>query len=290
MKRSSGAGGFTVIETLIVLAVTGGLLAMAMTLIGGRQNKAQFEQGVRSFQVDLQQVINEVGNGFYSSNEDINCERNPSGGVRVYAGTNKRGTNQDCLFLGKAIQFAVSPVNDPEQYNVYTIAGLRNAVSGNTINLTQAAPSLIARSNLNTFPDKFETKLMPFGMQVVSASYNNNATPYAPTTNPVTAIAFVSSLSSLDSTDKNQQVNVLAIPSASFATSLGQSKLNAVTTVNASLNDTVINEANGRRNPAGGIQVCVKSGSTNQSALYKIGGDGGQTTVSVVIKNTANCT
>lgn len=290
MKRSSGAGGFTIVETLIVLAVTGSLLTMAMFLIGGRQNKAQFEQGVRSFQMELQQVINDVGNGFYSSNEDINCDRNPSGGVRIIAGTNKRGTNEECLFLGKAIQFAVSPAADPEKYSIYTIAGLRNGVSGNTLNLTQAAPSVIARSNLNTFPDKFDSKMMPFGMRVVSVSYNNNAATYNPGANPLTAVAFVSSLSSLDATDKNQQVNVLAIPAVNAAASINQDNRAAATTVNASLTDAIINEGNGRKNPAGGVQICARSGSTAQSALYKIGGDGGQTTVSVTIKNSANCT
>lgn len=290
MKHSSGAEGFTIVETLIVLAVTGSMLLMAMVLIGGRQNKAQFEQGVRSFQMDLQQVINDVGTGYYASNDDIRCTYNAVTGVVIAAASQERGTNDPCIFLGKAIQFDVDGTTDPEQFNVYTIAALRSASTGAVLDLDQARPALIANSGTNGFPDRFDKKLMPFGMQVVSLSYNNNGSPYVPANNPLTAVAFVSSLSSLDSTDKNQRVDVLAVPAANAATSLGRTQQQAVTTTNASLNEVTMSAAN-RRNPTGGVQICVRSGSTrNQSALYKIGGDGGQTTVSVNIKSSNDCT
>lgn len=47
MKRGNIPFGFTIIETMIFLAVSGALLASSLLLVSGSQNKSQFNNAVR---------------------------------------------------------------------------------------------------------------------------------------------------------------------------------------------------------------------------------------------------
>ena len=70
--------GFTVIEVMIVLAVTGLLFISSVALISGKQNQTAFDQSIRQIQSQIQQIINEVSIGFYPNLGDVQC--NGSGG------------------------------------------------------------------------------------------------------------------------------------------------------------------------------------------------------------------
>jgi type II secretory pathway pseudopilin PulG len=283
MKHSSGAEGFTIVETLIVLAVTGGMLLSAMLLISGRQDRTQFAQGIRTMQQQIQQVINEVSSGYYPNRGDFTCAKNGSGNIDITGAAQEQGSNRDCVFFGKTIQFAVddpsgSPTN-PEVYNVYTAAALREGSIGSVIDLDTAKPKLIANDGANGFPDRFETKNMPYGMKVYSMYYNN--TPGK----KIGAVTFASSLSNLDIEGSGQQVNVYAMK----GTDLHRTKNNGVDKSNDAFNDTDLSESQGTLNPVQGIQICIQSGGTNQSGLLTIGGTGGPTTVDIAIKENTTC-
>lgn len=114
--------GFTIIEVMIVLAVTGALFVSAALLIAGRQQQTQFDQSIREVQSQIQQVINEIGHGFYPNSGDFSCEAGSSGPPTFTGAAAGQGTNEGCIFLGKAIQFGVADT-DPEIFDVMTIAG-----------------------------------------------------------------------------------------------------------------------------------------------------------------------
>ena len=97
--------GFTIVEVMIVLAITGGLFISAAVMISGRTNKAQFEQSINQITAQLRQSINEVSTGYYP-NRGFQCQANGAT-VSITAGTTEQGTNSGCMLLGKALQFGV---------------------------------------------------------------------------------------------------------------------------------------------------------------------------------------
>jgi hypothetical protein len=134
MKRVSLRGaaryldGYTIIEVLIFLAVSGALLVAAATVISGRQERIRFTQGVVSFDQQLQDTFNDVSTGFYPSRENFSCT---SSGkiVNITAGIqDKQGTNDGCIFVGKLLHFFISGSKNTE-YKVYTLVGPRSATS-----------------------------------------------------------------------------------------------------------------------------------------------------------------
>lgn len=103
--------GFTVVEVLIVLAVSGLLAISAMVLINGRQAKAEFTTGINGFQQQLQQIVNEVASGYFPNLTGFSCDILPAQSQRVAfsdaAGGGAQGSNKNCIFLGKGIQFGL---------------------------------------------------------------------------------------------------------------------------------------------------------------------------------------
>jgi len=108
MKVASISGGFTIVETLIVLAVVGVLTISTITMISGRvainrQNDAlfQLESGLRS-------SFNDVANGKYQSN-NYTCAQGltltlGSGGAGGF-GTGGTNATYNCVYAGKKFTF-----------------------------------------------------------------------------------------------------------------------------------------------------------------------------------------
>ena len=135
--------GFTILETLIVLAVTGTLFFSAVALINGRQNKTQFQTAINNLQQQIQQIINETQSGYYGDNSSYNCSS--SGGLRPTLTLSPSNPSGECIYLGKFIQFGTS--SDSSQIVVYPmVGGARNAVSLNT-NVIATHPVAIAPSS-----------------------------------------------------------------------------------------------------------------------------------------------
>lgn len=256
------ASGFTIIEVLIVLAVTSSLFIMAVYLIGGKQNVAAYNQAIRNVQTELQQVIGEVSSGYYPHNGNMKCsDGGPGGEPLLEPGATEQGSNTNCLFLGKVLQFSVLGT-DPEEYYVYTIAGLRGTSASPTVDLASAKARLIAKATgegATDIPDIFDNKRLLYGLTVSDMYYDNNPG------NDIGAVGIVSSLRSLGDEDRSQKVNVVAIP----GTARNQSKEDGVFNINDNLAAAIVN-------PPGGVQICFNSGGTQQSGLISIGGDGRQ--------------
>ncbi len=268
--------GFTIIETLIVLAIAGAMLFSATLVIGGRQRNTEFSQGIRQIQGQIQQTINEVSNGYYASNENIKCVTGSNGPVLSVA-AKARGTNDGCIFFGKAIQFGINGTN-PQEYNVYTVAGLQGSEDSADATLAPIKPVLAAKSNnaaTSTFPDFYENLNMPYGMTISKVYYGSDPSVAA---KQVGFIGFVSSIGNFGGGDISQQVNVLAIP----GTQINQTKLNGVTDANTKLTTSIVN-------PTDGVRVCVNSGGTNQSGLFIIGGEGSGSAITLSIKGGKDC-
>lgn len=265
--------GFTTVEVLIVLAVTGILFVSAATLIGGKQSQAAFQQGVQQLQSQMQQVMNDVSSGFYPSRANFTC-KNLGGTLDLSGGSTDQGTNGDCIFLGKVVQFGSGVAGtEPSKFATFSLAGLRNDASGNPITtLAATSPTVITSATTTT--------QLEGGLSVDSMWYDGNRAQ------SIAAVAFVSTLGQTSGAgvlSGAQQLNVIPIPS----TVLTQN-----TTVTPSIIHSVLSNPATVVNPPNGVQVCFASGGTNQSGLLTIGGtgtNGRQLDVSMSIKSGRTC-
>src|SRR5581483_1475770 len=106
--------GFTIIEVLIVLAVTAAMFLLAVLSINGKQNTAEFQQAINDIRSSLQQEIDQVAAGDYSNTGNFTCD-GTGGSLVIAKGVNKQGSNTGCIYLGKALQFEVKATS-PQKF------------------------------------------------------------------------------------------------------------------------------------------------------------------------------
>ncbi|HJP95755.1 MAG TPA: type II secretion system protein [Candidatus Saccharimonadales bacterium] len=268
--------GFTIVEVLIVLAVTGILFVSAATLISGRTNKTQFQQAINDATAQIRQTLNEVSTGYYANLGNFKCQ-NISNTLTITSGSATQGSNSGCVFLGKVMQFGVKNT-DPQQYNTFAVAGLQQDSTGNEITTyTDAKPAVIYPSTAQpNSPNSSITGKWQYGLKVSKMYYNGNEA------NSVGAVAFLSTLGAYSGTDLQS----------------GAQKITVVPITNTALNDTIANEANvinsnlvssSAISLTNGVQICFDSGTTNQSGLVTIAGNGQQFSVTLSIKGNTGC-
>lgn len=271
MKGGKKARGFTVVETMIVLAVTGGLFIAVATTLSGRQQRTQFEQGINDIRSQIQQVVNDVGTGFYPSMSNFRCSAGAFGPTFT-AAAGAQGENTGCIFLGKVIQFKVAGT-DPEEYNIFSTSGLQRTSAGKEVaTYAQAIPKVISPSNSDPgVPDVTEKKKLLYGL--TTTWVRSGGTDYG-------AVAFMNKLQGTSGVVSSaQQTDVAAVA----GTTLNANQLAGAQSINNNL-------ATSTYNASGGVQICFVSGGTDQSGLVTIGGSGRQLSVTLSIKGNKTCT
>lgn len=135
--------GFTVIETLIVLAVSSALLISAFALVGGRQAKTAFMTSINSVQEEIQQAINETTSGYHGL--DFQCTASVGQVTHLTQGA---GTpDGSCLFIGNVLQFGTGTSGlSLSQMGFYPLVG---AVTSNT---GAANMSILATNPVAVYP------------------------------------------------------------------------------------------------------------------------------------------
>lgn len=267
--------GYTIIEVLVVLAVTAGLFVSAAIMIAGRQNRTAFEQAVRGMQSYLQSAIDEVVVGHYPNGGSFQCTATASGPA-ISAGSNSQGTNGGCVFVGKVIQFGVAGTN-PEQFRVYTIAGLRVTAAGaEVVSRVQAMPVLIAPATADPdIPDRSTPGVLENGLTTLGVEYGS------PSPTSVGGVAIWQSLATISGgvlTSSAQANHIGPIPN----TSLNMTQQQFVDAANANLTSGPLDDVNG-------VRICFVSGGTNQSGLITLGGNNRRLTVTLDIKSNKTC-
>lgn len=122
--------GYTIVETLIVLAVTSMMFAAIVVSFNGRQARVEFSQAVRDYESMMQNIMSDVSKGYYSS-EGYECyidsgnHYKPTLKERLIPANNTTGTNGDCIFMGKILE-----PNGKSNF-VHTIIGSRFAFTYN---------------------------------------------------------------------------------------------------------------------------------------------------------------
>jgi hypothetical protein len=248
MKTGLNTVGYTILEVLIVFAITAGLLVTAMTYTAGQQSKNQFIQGINDIHAEINDVINNVQTGYYANVAGFSCSAS-STGPDIQTGSTSKGANDACTFIGRAMHFRVD--GDPSRYNIYNIAGLR--LRFNTLqpvrSYAEAFPTAIypGASTNTTVPDNAQKITLAYGLRAAYIRYNTNQT--------ANAVAFVTDVAG----NNTQTVNLFPIVASN----------NTAGSVADSI-DNVASFSDANKNPNGGVAICFQSGGTNQYGLITI--------------------
>ena len=254
MKGGNRAKGFTIVETLIVLAVSGFMLVSVAGIISSKQGQSEFQQAVNSVTQQLQQAIDDVANGYYPTNS-ITCSYSSSGPVIAYKqGGTSLGTNGACVLVGKAIQFNKSNA----QFIDYPLVDLQ-AGGGY---YTAIAPGSSSNASV---PDNSTTTKLNGGLTI----YYSGPSKLIDSSLPTWGFGLIMN---------NQAVSIYYISKTSASNS---------STINVDAIDKSVNF-----NPiaADSYNICLASGTTNQSGLISIGGTSGKNlAVALTVKDGPKC-
>ena len=271
MKGGLKANGFTIIETLIVLAISGSMLVAVVAMISGQQGKTQFQQSINQVSQQIQQIIGDVSNGYYPVS-NITCSASGSSvSIIPSNGSSSLGTNSDCVLVGKVIQFYQTQASVPQQFTVYSMVGSR---TGNGAYPIALAPG--ANTYTNVPPGNTTVTSLANGLSLAYTTYtdSNGVTQ----TNTVAFGILTSPVSGSGATDTSgaQQINIYAVQGTSAS---------ADTNSNVDVID---------KQPTNFVQitsysVCLTSGTTNQSGLITIGGGSRKVSVVLTIKDGKRC-
>lgn len=127
MKRDSG--GYSLIEALIVIAVSSTIFLGVATLFRGSRQSVDFNQAKIDVETKIKGYVNQVSTGTFQGNNTHICSRNGATGrpILVASGGVSTGSNEKCVYIGKALQF----IEGTGRVYVYDVLGLRNKhVSG----------------------------------------------------------------------------------------------------------------------------------------------------------------
>lgn len=119
-------GGFTIVESLIALAISSALFVIMMVMFNGRQARVEFSQGMRDIEAYILDVANDVRNGYYP-NSNQKCIVN-SGVLSFDPGIPAaQGTSSDCIFAGKILLF--DGASSPFKISDYSLAASKSTTS-----------------------------------------------------------------------------------------------------------------------------------------------------------------
>jgi type II secretory pathway pseudopilin PulG len=107
-SSSTTQSGFTIVETLIVLAVTGVMFITTMTLVRGQIARYQYQSSMRQLQVLIQRQIGDVQSGYFPEATNKDC----NGAVVATL-----GKDQTCVIVGKRISLVKTTPDFPGDAN-----------------------------------------------------------------------------------------------------------------------------------------------------------------------------
>jgi hypothetical protein len=280
--RGTRSAGYTIVETLIFLAVSASMFIMAMAFLNGRQATAEFNTAVRNFDSEIQDVANDVSDGYYSNlaanGETLTCKADLALGTDD--SEDKQGANKDCLFIGKSIWF--SPGTGANSFSLITLVGKRLSGAEDVTSLAESGVKAAAKtSSIDTTPDTTTKIFLNNDATVDCVIYGGVATdPPCSSGTKIDTISFISTFRSDITSSASSQVNVAVPANASPA---NRSIFDAVGELNGYSTEGTFSQ-----NPPGGVTICLQSAGTKQYALIKLAGQNGQFVTTTTI-NSGRC-
>lgn len=258
MKRLT-QDGYTIIEVMIFLAISGLLFASAVVAVGGGQRQAQYSQAVRDFETQIKDVANDVSNGFYPSYERGRCSVTGSGINFDNSINGAPGTSDDCVYAGKNLMFNLG---DPDKFGVGILVGVGPRIGQQpNLSLTALQPTLAYKNQGSNSIDLTTTKPIRFGAQVTKIGLVDD-----PTRN-FSSLAF---LTDYNTTSQIQESGTLSTNVYGIAGNLDASS--DLEDYQDDIENMPVNAAL-VVNPRNGFYICLKT-SDNRYARVILGIDG----------------
>ncbi len=268
-------GGYTIVETMIFLGVTGVLLISAMSLMAGRQATVQFSQAVTDVQSRMQEVVGQVANGYYPNNGSFSCMVSGDGAPPTFDSTTPsvQGTSNDCVYLGKALSFNNNASNSG--YDVFSLAARRLDDNDREVSsIDNAYPTPIAPiAAADGRPDMTESSNLDFGITVSRITTKSGTPPYP----KFGTIIFLSTLPKFQGATGTLASGAQRV---SFAGLIGSFTTDTKIEAAAKLHE--LKSAAVVINPPGGLVICLADGPVAQAtrkAMLTIGEGASQTSV-----------
>lgn len=262
MRRTS-QNGYTILEVMIFLVITGFMFASAVVAVGGTQEQARYSQAVRDLDLQIRDVINDVQNGYYPDYDRGRC-RVTGAGVRFNNSNNGTiGANEDCMNIGKIVLFNLG---DETNFGVATLVGANPGLDDSiTLNLTSLEPT-IARKNGSGQFDLTSYKPLRYGAEVTYIGQNGLPNQ------SYKSLSFVSDFSTNNTTSDARSSGVLTVSVYGIKGSF-DSLTNLTNQYIRNIENDLIDPAQYDKNPANGFYVCVKT-TSDRWAKIDIGVDG----------------
>ena len=249
-------GGYTIIEVLIVLAVTSALFVAAITVFSGKQGKTQFLQSMQDLNSKIQSVVSGINVSVFPGAGQYSCttqSNRPNLGVPVGPG-DTTGANGECLFLGKGIQ-ADTDTTQGHLY-IYTVLGSRiNPFTGNlaTTYLNSNPEPAMGQGACGLPCDLTEDYSLQFGATIKSSKISTSTSPPS----GPTETDLVGFYTSLQTTSNSGSQTLLSYGYSGFKT---KPKLDAQ--VRQTLENAL--PPYSPPTPIEGWYLCVQSGTSNE--------------------------
>ncbi len=282
MQGDNNCSGYTIVEVMIYLAVTGVLFVIAFTTIGGRQAQASFTQSIRTFQSRITNNLNDVSTGFYPNTNNLNCSLNGAvmgSKVSFISGVSTPGTNIDCTFIGKVLQFN----NNSSTFNLITVVGTRLDSNGNEVsNLVDSHPLAAVKNSVSPPVDLTVADTLDSGVRITDLITLSSGVII----HNRGAVGFFTSFpqSNSSSVSGSLNTNVVYIPGTTLTSGLA----NTVAHVNL-LDTSIPLDSSFSLNPV--IVICLEDGNTggnNRTAALIINNGGRSNTVELHIGDEAS--
>ncbi len=276
IKQISSKKGFTIIEVMIVLAVTMVLFFMATQFISGKEQYNTFKISINNLQSEFKQILDNVANGYYPP-QNFSCTPGNNTPPTIISSSNSsQGSNWGCIFLGDAVQV------QPSRLVKYPIIGNNNNSTGsNATSLINDSSSAAISPLIEPSYYQYTNGLTAVCMQVSFNSVSNSCSN-VPSRNGNSApiVGFAVGIGAVSS-QSNQALQMIPISGSN----LNISQANFISDFNPGPNNSHFNA----QILLGGIQICFASGGSNNSALFQIGGAGSVNNVTYFIYNNRTC-
>lgn len=261
-----GGVGYTVIEVLLFVALTSFLLLVAISNVTSGQRQVQFVQGARDFESQLSDIINDVPTGFYPSNDQLSCRPGVGRPVIDDSGGSGLGKNEDCMYVGKAVQFR--PDGNDTKALVFTLAGQRLIGGKPVTSIDEALPVAVANPAVAGFLDSVAEIPLRNGVQVSKVFNGDGPNPLTIDMMYGTIAVLAAFEGSTPAGDMSQAVQIGAVR----GTILGNSKQQAFDLINQLQTTSPGNNGEFVR-ADGGMVVCL-IGEGNRKASITLGASG----------------
>ena len=187
-----GQKGFSLVETMIVLAIVGLVFVAFFKLFSVLSNRESLKKGTDVVVVDINDILNDISVGSFDDQEGVHCHRAGQTSQRVVFDKDADalpGHHDECIFLGKSVQLGAGPgtvgvpttgADQSNKYTVYTLIGLSaNTTAGQTTDIDNYNFFVFRHKAANSNEPNFDSTVYGFTRSIeITHSYiwNDSAT------------------------------------------------------------------------------------------------------------------